>query len=87
MTVNTINSLSTNDALLLQQIAENDGDTLGGLMFETNMSQGRLYALIERLKRRGFVEIQYEIEDMFITLSRQGKQALKKLWPQSTYAM
>ena len=86
MTTSTINSLSTNDALVLQQIAECGQESLDELMYDTHMSQGRLHALVERLKHKGSVKIQYDFEEILISLSTQGKHVLKQIWPQQQYA-
>ena len=75
-------TLSTDEALVLQQISEHGEDDIVGLSRSLRMSRQRVAALLMHLKHKGLVRIQAQCDDWWVQTSRKGTQLVRSMWPE-----
>lgn len=77
-------SLSTDEALVLQQISEQGEDDLIGLARSLRMNRQRVAILLTHLKHKGLIRITTTYGDWWVETSRKGTQLVRTLWPELT---
>ena len=82
MTQSTIN-LTTNEALVLQQIHEDGEDDLPTLSQQLGMSRGYAAAIIASLKHKGLLVVSDEYHHIWFRPSVRGKRIMHYIWPQA----
>lgn len=82
----SINNLTSNEAIVLQQIYEDGEDDVRTLAQMLGMSAKSVVAVVAHLKKRGLVAISNDLGDLWIKVSAKGRCLIKKLWPESQNA-
>lgn len=77
----TIN-LTTDEAIVLQQINENGEDDIVGLTETLHMSRPKLMSQLTRLKNKGLIKVKTSTGDWWVSMSRRGQQMIRTLWPE-----
>ena len=78
----SINNLTPNEAIVLQQIYEDGEDDVRTLSQMLGMSAKSVVAVVAHLKKRGLVAISNDLGDLWIEVSAKGRCLIKKLWPE-----
>jgi DNA-binding MarR family transcriptional regulator len=78
----SINNLTPNEAIVLQQIYEDGEDDVRTLAQMLGMSAKSVVAVVAHLKKRGLVAISNDLGDLWIEVSAKGRRLIKKLWPE-----
>lgn len=76
-------SLTTNEALVLQQIHEDGEDDLPTLSQQLGMSRGYAAAIIASLKHKGLLIVSDEYHHIWVRPSVRGKRIVHYIWPQA----
>lgn len=76
-------TLTTDEALVLQQINEHGEDDVIGLEQSLRMSRPKLMAQLTHLKNKGLITVKMTTGDWWITVSRRGQQMMRRLWPEA----
>ena len=76
-------SLSTDDALVLQQISESGEEDLVSLQQLLGMKRGKVVASLERLRRKGLITVQRTASDWWVHMSSKGKTLTSYVWPET----
>ncbi len=77
-------NLSTEDALVLQQISESGEEDVISLSRSLGIGRQRVMVSLERLRQKGLVKIKRTADDWWIYLSTKGKQLSSYVWPEMT---
>ena len=77
-------NLSTEDALVLQQISESGEEDVISLSRSLGIGRKRVMVSLERLRQKGLVKIKRTADDWWIYLSTKGKQLSSYVWPEMT---
>ena len=78
----SINNLTPNEAIVLQQIYEDGEDDVRTLAQMLGMSAKSVVAVVAHLKKRGLVAISNDLGDLWIEVSAKGRCLIKRLWPE-----
>ena len=78
----SINNLTPNEAIVLQQIYEDGEDDVRTLAQMLGMSAKSVVAVVAHLKKRGLVAISNDLGDSWIEVSAKGRCLIKKLLPE-----
>ncbi len=76
-------SLSSEDAMILQQINQSGEEDIISLEQALGIQRGRLMARLEHLRRKGLITIQRTASDWWVQVSSKGKQVSQYIWPES----
>ena len=76
-------SLSTTEAIVLQQIHDDVEDDVATLSQQLGMPRGRTAALIEALKQKGLLVINHDYHGTWVRLSNRGSRLISYLWPET----
>ena len=76
-------SLSTEDALVLQQISESGEEDIISLQRTLGMRRKKVLACLESLRRKGLITIQRTAGDWWVRVSSKGKQLTHYVWPEA----
>ncbi len=82
MKKSNIITLTTDEALLLQQISESGEEDLTGLARSLQMSRQHVAALLARLKHKGLVRIKTSYGNWWVQTSRKGTELVRSIWPE-----
>lgn len=75
--------LTTNEAIILQQIhedGEDDTDTLAQML---DMSRPSIMNVVAHLKKRGLISIDDGYDGLWVRLTKKGRQFMNYIWPES----
>ncbi len=75
-------SLSSEDAMVLQQISESGEEDIISLERSLGMNRGRVMASLESLRRKGLITIQRISGDWWVHISNKGKELTHHVWPE-----
>lgn len=75
-------NLTTDEALVLQQIIESGEEDLTGLTESLQMSRPKLMSQLSRLKNKGLIKIKTTTGDWWVSMSRRGKQTIHYMRPE-----
>ena len=78
--VNEIN-LTTNEALVLQQVYEDGGDEAAMLAAQIGMPRRTAMHVLADLRRKGLMAIDQAYGDAWVRLTR-GKRIVQRIWPE-----
>lgn len=78
----TIN-LSTNEAIVLQQLHEDGEDDMETLQAQLGMSRNHFMELLHNLKQKGLLIINRDYHETWVSLSRKGNQLISYMWPET----
>jgi len=74
-------SLSTNEALILQQISETGEEDVVSLSGSLGLKRQQTMNTLERLRKKGLISIQRTASDWWVQVSSKGKEVLHYVWP------
>lgn len=78
-----IAQLTTNEALVLQQVFEDGEDDARTLARSSGLSRRHALEIITRLKKKGLVSISDSYGDLWVSMTAKGKQLMRYLWPEA----
>lgn len=79
---NEIN-LTTNEALVLQQVYENGGDDAATLAAQMGMPRRTAMHVLADLRRKGLMVIDQAYDDAWVRLTTRGKRLVQRIWPEA----
>lgn len=78
---NEIN-LTTNEALVLQQVYEDGGDEATMLAAQMGMPRRTAMHVLVDLRRKGLMAIDQAYGDAWVRLTTRGKRLVRRIWPE-----
>ena len=79
-------SLHTDEALVLQSIYENIETSAKSLARQLGMSRRRVINLIGSLQKKHLVAIKRSYEDLWVNVSKKGRETMRYIWPEFVVA-
>lgn len=76
-------TLSTDEAMTLQQIYEDGEDDIRSLSYELGMSRRHVIAEVLQLERKGLLILHDSFDGLLLTVSQRGKAVIRRLWPEA----
>ena len=76
-------NLTTNEALILQQIYEDGGDDIVVLAGQVGLSRRTVMNILADLRRKGLMAIDQIYGDAWVRLTTRGKRLVQKIWPEA----
>ena len=76
------NSLTPNEALILQQVHEDGEDDLSTIAIQLGMSRSYVASIIAHLKSKGLIAINASFDDLWVHLTYKGRQLVNYMWPE-----
>lgn len=75
--------LTTNEALVLQQVYENGGDDAATLAAQMGMPRRTAMHVLADLRRKGLMAIDQAYGDAWVRLTTRGKRLVQRIWPEA----
>ena len=75
--------LTTNEALVLQQVYEDDGDEAAILAAQMGMPRRTAMHVLADLRRKGLMAIDQAYGDAWVRLTTRGKRLVQRIWPEA----
>ena len=75
--------LTTNEALVLQQVYEDGGDEATILAAQMGMPRRTAMNVLADLRRKGLMAIDQAYGDAWVRLTTRGKQLVQRIWPEA----
>ena len=75
--------LTTNEALVLQQVYEDDGDEAAILAAQMGMPRRTAMHVLADLRRKGLMAIDQAYGDAWARLTARGKRLVQRIWPEA----
>lgn len=75
--------LTTNEALVLQQVYEDGGDEAVMLAAQMGMSRRTAMNVLADLRRKGLMAIDQAYGDAWVRLTTRGKRLVQRIWPEA----
>lgn len=79
---NEIN-LTTNEALVLQQVYEDGGYEVAILAAQMGMPRWTAMHVLVDLRRKGLMAIDQAYGDAWVRLTTSGKRLMQRIWPEA----
>jgi DNA-binding MarR family transcriptional regulator len=76
-------NLTTNEAIVLQQIHEDGEDDARTLSRMLGMSRHHVLSIVGRLKSKGLVAIEGAYDGLWVHLTREGRRLMNYVWPEA----
>ena len=76
-------NLTTNEALILQQIYEDGGDDVVVLAGQVGLARRTVMNILADLRRKGLMAIDQIYGDAWVRLTTRGKRLVQKIWPEA----
>ena len=76
-------NLTTNEALILQQIYEDGGDDVVVLAGQVGLSRRTVMNILADLRRKGLMAIDQIYGNAWVRLTARGKRLVNKIWPEA----
>ena len=76
-------NLTTNEALILQQVYENGGDDAMILAGQVGLSRRTAMNVLVDLRRKGLMAIDQVYGNAWARLTTRGKRLVQKIWPEA----
>ncbi len=76
-------NLTTNEALILQQIYEDGGDDVVVLAGQVGLSRRTVMNILADLRRKGLMATDQIYGDAWVRLTARGKRLVQKIWPEA----
>ena len=76
-------NLTTNEALILQQIDEDGGDDVVILAGQIGLSRRTAMNVLVDLRRKGLMAIDQAYGNAWVRLTTRGKRLVQKIWPEA----
>lgn len=75
-------NLTTNEALVLQQVYEDGGDDISMLAAQVGMPRRTAMNVLADLRRKGLMAIEQVYGDAWAKLTARGKRLVQQIWPE-----
>ena len=75
--------LTTNEALVLQQVYEDGGDDAVMLAAQMGMPRRTVMHVLADLRRKGLMAIDQAYGDAWVRLTARGKRLVQRIWPET----
>lgn len=75
--------LTTNEALVLQQVYEDGGDDAAMLAAQMGMTRRTAMNVLVDLRRKGLMAIDQAYGDAWVRLTARGKRLVQRIWPEA----
>lgn len=75
--------LTTNEALVLQQVYEDGGDEAAMLAAQMGMPRRTAMHVLADLRRKGLMAIDQVYGDAWVQLTKRGKRLVQRIWPEA----
>lgn len=76
-------TLTTNEALVLQQVYENGGDEAAMLAAQMGMPRRTAMNVLADLRRKGLMAIDQAYGDAWVRLTTRSKRLVQRIWPEA----
>ena len=76
-------TLTTNEALVLQQVYEGGGDEAAMLAAQMGMPRRTAMHVLADLRRKGLMAIDQAHGDAWVRLTTRGKRLVQRIWPEA----
>ena len=76
-------TLTTNEALVLQQVYEDGGDEAAMLAAQMGMPRWTAMHVLADLRRKGLMAIDQVYGDAWVRLTTRGKLLVQRIWPEA----
>ena len=76
-------TLTTNEALVLQQVYENGGDEAAMLAAQMGMPRRTVMSVLADLRCKGLMAIDQAYGDAWVRLNTRGKRLVQRIWPEA----
>lgn len=76
-------NLTTNEALILQQVYEDGGDDATILSGQVGLSRRTAMNVLVDLRRKGLMAIDQAYGDAWVKLTVRGKRLVQRIWPEA----
>ena len=76
-------TLTTNEALVLQQVYEDGGDEAAMLAVQMVMPRRTAMHVLADLRRKGLMAIDQAYGDAWVRLTTRGKRLVQRIWPEA----
>ncbi len=80
----TTEQLTTNQAMVLQQVYEDGEDDIRSLSYELGMSRRRTIDEALKLEQKGLIDFHHSFDGLVLVVSKAGKRMVRQLWPEAT---
>ena len=77
------NILSTDEAMVLQQIYEDGEDDIRSLSFELGITRQSAIREALKLEQKGLLIFQHSFDGLLLKVSNKGKTIVRQLWPEA----
>lgn len=75
--------LTTNEALVLQQVHEDGEDDLPTLSRQLSLPRSYAAAIVASLKHKGLLIVTDQYQQLWVRPSARGKRMVRYIWPQA----
>ena len=76
-------ALTTNEALVLQQVYEDGGDDAVMLAAQMGLPRRTAIHVLADLRRKGLMAIDQAYGDAWVRLTTRGKRLVQRIWPEA----
>ena len=76
-------NLTTNEALVLQQVYEDGGDDAAILVAQMGMPRRTAMNVLADLQHKGLMAIDQAYGDAWVRLTTRGKRLVQRIWPEA----
>ena len=76
-------NLTTNEALVLQQVYEDGGDDAATLAAQMGMPRRTVMHVLADLRRKGLTATDQAYGDAWVRLTTRGKRLVQRIWPEA----
>jgi len=77
-------ALSTDEAMILQQVYEDGEDDVRSLSYELGLPRQSIIQQSLRLEQKGFITFHHNFDGLLLKVSGRGKTIVRQLWPEAT---
>ena len=75
-------NLTTNEALVLQQVYEDGSDDIAMLAVQVGIPRRTVMNVLTDLRRKGLMAIEQAYGDAWVRLTARGKRLVQQIWPE-----
>ena len=75
-------NLTTNEALVLQQVYEDGSDDIAMLAVQVGIPRRTVMNVLTDLRRKGLMAIEQVYGDAWVRLTVRGKRLVQQIWPE-----
>ena len=75
-------NLTTNEALVLQQVYEDGSDDIAMLAVQVGIPRRTVMNVLTDLRRKGLMAIEQAYGDAWVRLTVRGKRLVQHIWPE-----